>query len=95
MEYYFKKFAEQKVQTESDPFVWLLYFLYCSLRDAENKLIEADRMVEIIENTMSDTISFGFGVVPPGNIGIRAYVRIDSSNQGIDWSQNVSSSYAL
>lgn len=37
MKYYFKKFAAQKILTESDDFVWLLYFVYCSLIDVENK----------------------------------------------------------
>ena len=35
MKYYFKKFAKQKIQSEPDAFVWLLYFVYCSLIDVE------------------------------------------------------------
>lgn len=35
MKYYFKKFAKQKIQSESDGFVWLLYFVYCSLIDVD------------------------------------------------------------
>jgi DNA sulfur modification protein DndD len=35
MKYYFKKFATQKIQSESDGFVWLLYFVYCSLIDVD------------------------------------------------------------
>lgn len=37
MRYYFKKFAKQKIQTEPDEFVWLLYLVYCSLIDVEEK----------------------------------------------------------
>lgn len=35
MKYYFKKFAKQKIQSESDEFVWLLYFVYSSLMDID------------------------------------------------------------
>lgn len=35
MKYYFKKFAKQKIQSEPNAFVWLLYFAYCSLIDVE------------------------------------------------------------
>lgn len=35
MNYYFKKFAKGKIQSESDAFVWLLYIVYCSLIDVE------------------------------------------------------------
>src|SRR5450631_2144886 len=37
MKYYFKKFAKEKIGTESDPFIWLLYFVYCSLIDSESQ----------------------------------------------------------
>lgn len=37
MKYYFKKFTKQKIQTEPDEFVWLLYFVYCSLIEIESK----------------------------------------------------------
>ena len=33
MIYYFKKFAKTKIQSESDAYVWLIYFVYCSLID--------------------------------------------------------------
>lgn len=36
MKYYFKKLAKQKIQSESDGFVWLLYFVYCSLIDVDS-----------------------------------------------------------
>ena len=35
MKYYFKKFASQKINTELDPYVWLLYLSYCSLIEIE------------------------------------------------------------
>jgi DNA sulfur modification protein DndD len=37
MKYYFKKFAKEKIEIESDPFIWLLYFIYCSLIDLNSK----------------------------------------------------------
>lgn len=36
VKYYFKKFAKQKIQNQPTGFVWLLYFVHCSLIDVEN-----------------------------------------------------------
>jgi DNA sulfur modification protein DndD len=36
MKYYLKKFAKEKIEAESDGFIWLLYFVYCSLIDSES-----------------------------------------------------------
>lgn len=35
MNYYFKKFAIQEIQSASDDYIWLLYLIYCSLIEAK------------------------------------------------------------
>ena len=45
------------------------------LLDSSGKLIEANRFLEIIENTFRDTFAMGYAVVYPGYTGEFRYLR--------------------
>ncbi len=47
----------------------------------------AKRKVEIIENTLEDTILFGFAILPPGYIGQFEYLRSDESNDAMIYAE--------
>ena len=49
----------------------------CYYLGNSGKPIEAFRKVEILENTMTDTIVLGYAVVYPGYVGEFPYLRMD------------------
>ena len=49
------------------------------LLDSAGKPITAFRGMKILENSLSDTIGIGFGIISPGYIGKIGYYRVDTS----------------
>ncbi len=50
---------------------------YYLRNDKTNEIIEAFRKIRIVENTLTDTISLGFVILPPRYVGEFFYLRVD------------------